>query len=85
MAPVKAGNVQTLGAGVGEPVRTNLRNIKSQGGYNLFAVSRVSLPARAVWWNHGAQIAEGEKYSLVEDKEGRSRPLPTIPHLPDSQ
>jgi len=35
------------------------------------AVSRVSLPARAVWWNHGAQIAEGDKYSLVEDNEGR--------------
>ena len=34
-------------------------------------MSRVSLPARAVWWNHGAQIAEGDKYSLVEDHEGR--------------
>ena len=31
----------------------------------------MSLPARAVWWNHGAQIAEGDKYSLVEDHEGR--------------
>ena len=37
-------------------------------------MSRVSLPARAVWWNHGAQIAEGEKYALVEDSEGRWDP-----------
>ena len=40
-------------------------------------VSRVSLPARAVWWNHGAQIAEGEKYALVEDSEGRWDPAGT--------
>merc|ERR1711962_658071 len=35
------------------------------------AVPRVSLPARAVWWNHGAQIAAGDKYSLGEDSQGR--------------
>merc|ERR1712128_374515 len=35
------------------------------------AVSRVSLPVRVVWWNHGQQIAVGDKYSVVENAEGR--------------
>ena len=35
------------------------------------AVTRPSLPVRVVWWNHGQQIAVGEKYSVVESGEGR--------------
>lgn len=37
----------------------------------LLLVSRVSLPVRVVWWNHGSQIAVGDKYSVVENAEGR--------------
>ena len=33
-------------------------------------VSRSSLPVRVVWWNHGQQIAIGDKYSVVETAEG---------------
>ena len=33
-------------------------------------MSRPSLPVRVVWWNHGQQIAVGEKYSVVETAEG---------------
>ena len=35
------------------------------------SVSRSSLPVRVVWWNHGQQIAVGDKYSVVEGGEGR--------------
>ena len=36
----------------------------------LFSVSRSCLPVRVVWWNHGQQIAVGDKYSVVETAEG---------------
>ena len=36
----------------------------------IFSVSKSSLPVRVVWWNHGQQIAVGDKYSVVETAEG---------------
>ena len=40
--------------------------------YDSFSspVSRSCLPVRVVWWNHGQQIAVGDKYSVVETAEG---------------
>ena len=38
--------------------------------WSLPSVSRSCLPVRVVWWNHGQQIAVGDKYSVVETAEG---------------
>ena len=37
----------------------------------FFPVSRSSLPVKVIWWNHGQQIAVGDKFSVVETAEGQ--------------